>query len=245
MRVLRIVGVICPDDYEWYYRDWLGMSCTCPHNVQDAINEAAGDFLTVEINSPGGEISSGADIYTALRKYDEANPGKLKIQITGQACSAASVIAMAGYCEMAPVALMLVHNVSQEARGNHNVMEKVAEDLRIADDALSDAYVRKSGMSKEEVLDMMEREAWSTAVQAKDLKLIDAIMFEGQDTASPMAASLYELPSHEQLEAAKEALAARKATEAAGEPPSPEAEGKTARAKARLKLLTLTKGAKR
>ena len=43
----------------------------------------------------------------------------------------------------------------------------MAEVLRIADDALSNAYVAKTGMSKEEVLQMMEEETWLTAEQGK------------------------------------------------------------------------------
>ena len=47
----------------------------------------------------------------------------VKIFVTGQACSAASIIAMAGHCSMTPTSLMMVHCVSTGARGNHSDME--------------------------------------------------------------------------------------------------------------------------
>ena len=78
--------------------------------------------------------------------------------------SAASVIAMAGWCEMSPTALMMVHCVSTYAAGNHNDLEKTAEVLKTADAALSSAYSTKSGMSQDEALAMMEKEGLRTAL---------------------------------------------------------------------------------
>lgn len=194
---VNIKGVIIPNDYKWFY-DYLEMDATCPNDVQKAIDEANGESLEVYINSPGGIIDAGSEIYTALRAYT----GEVKIYIVGQACSAASIIAMAGYSEMSPTALMMVHCVSSGVRGNHNDMEHMAEVLRAADDALSNAYIQKTGMSKDEVLAMMEAETWLTAEQAKEKGLIDAIMFESKEIL-PLAASNFNLPSEEQMARAK------------------------------------------
>lgn len=194
---VNIKGVIIPNDYKWYY-DCLEMDATCPNDVQKAVDEANGESLEVYINSPGGIIDAGSEIYTALRAYT----GEVKIYIVGQACSAASIIAMAGYSEMSPTALMMVHCVSSGVRGNHNDMEHMAEVLRAADDALSNAYIQKTGMSKDEVLAMMEAETWLTAEQAKEKGLIDAIMFESKEIL-PLAASNFNLPSEEQMARAK------------------------------------------
>ena len=192
MRV-NVYGVIIPNDYKWYF-DYWDEDSTCPKDITKALSESDGEEIEVYINSPGGIIEAGSEIYTALREYQ----GDVKIKIVGQACSAASIIAMAGHCEMSPTALMMVHCVSSGARGNHSDMEKMAEVLRIADDALSNAYVAKTGMSKEEVLQMMEEETWLTAEQAKEKGLIDAIMFEEKEPLL-MTASNFELPSEEKM----------------------------------------------
>lgn len=197
MKRININGVIIPNDYKWFY-DLFEEDSTCPKDVNKAIEEANGDDLEVYINSPGGVISAGSEIYTALRNYK----GNHKNYIVGQACSAASIIAMSGYCEMSPTALMMVHCVSTSASGNHNDMEHAAEVLKTADDALSNAYMAKSGMSKEEVLQMMEAETWLTAEQAKAKGLIDNIMFE-QSEPLRLTASNFKLPSEEQLNRAK------------------------------------------
>ncbi len=200
MAKLKVFGAIIPNSYKWFY-DWLDEECTCPADAEKAIAAANGETLDVEINSTGGEISAGSEIYTRLKKY-----GNLHISIIGEACSAASVIAMAGPSEMAPTALMMVHCVSTKAAGNHSEMEHTAEVLRAADEALCSAYVSKSGMSQDEALDMMERETWLTAEQAVSLGLVDKVMFA--DVAELMAASLFALPTAEQMAQARLAIQA-------------------------------------
>jgi ATP-dependent Clp endopeptidase proteolytic subunit ClpP len=185
--------VIIPNDYKWYY-DYFDEDCTCPRDVNNVLAEANGAAVEVYINSPGGIIEAGSEIYTMLREYQ----GDIKIKIVGQACSAASIIAMAGHCEMSPTALMMVHCVSTYAGGNHSDMEHMAEVLRTADDALANAYVAKTGMSKAEVLAMMEKETWLTAEQAKEKGLIDGIMFEEKEPLR-LTASNFELPSEEKM----------------------------------------------
>lgn len=197
---INVKGAIVPNDYKWYY-EWLEMDCTCPNDVEKALAEAKGKPVDVHINSPGGVIDVGSEIYTMLRAYK----GEVSIYIVGEACSAASVIAMARYCEMSPTALMMVHCVWTGASGNHADFEHVAEMLRTADESIANAYMSKTGMSKDEVLAMMDRETWLTAEQAKDKGLIDAIMFENKEP-SRFVASNFALPSSDQMEKVKQMM---------------------------------------
>ena len=199
---INVSGPIIPSDYKWFY-DWFGMESTCSKDVTKVLDKAVpGDEIDVYINSPGGVIDVGSEIYTLLR--DAGKTCKVTNHVMGQAHSAASVIACAAYCEMAPTALMMVHCVSSGVSGNHNDMEHMAEVLRTADRALCAAYTAKTGMTEEEALDMMEHETWLTAQQAKDRGLVDAVMFEEAD-AQPMAAAegLFRLPTKEQMDQAR------------------------------------------
>lgn len=187
-----------PNDYKWFY-DWFEEDSTCPRDVQKVLDAVAdGDEIEVYINSPGGVIDVGSEIYTLLRGQNN-----VKIYITGEACSAASIVAMAGYCEMSPTALMMVHCVSSGVRGNHSDMEHMAEVLRTADRALCTAYVAKTGMSETEALELMEHETWLTAEQAKERGLIDTIMFEEPEIMPLVAGPLFVLPGKEQMEKVK------------------------------------------
>lgn len=189
-------GSIIPNDYKWVY-DWFGMDSTCPNDIQKAIDQAAGQTLDVYINSPGGEISAGSEIYSMLRSY-----GKVRNHIVGQACSAASIISMSAWCDMSPTALMMVHCVSTSGgSGNHTDFEHTAEMLRTADAALCTAYTEKSGMSQEDALAMMEHETWLTAERAMELQLIDQIMYqeESQEPSFITAGQIF-LPDSEKMD---------------------------------------------
>lgn len=199
---INIRGVMVPNDYKWYY-DYFGEDCTCPKDVQqimDAFQD--GDEIEVYINSPGGVIDVGSEIYTLLRSRKDS----VKIYITGEACSAASVAAMAAYCEMSPTALMMVHCVSTYAGGNHSEMEHTAAVLRTADRALCSAYVSKSGMTEGEVLQMMEHTTWLTADQALERGLIDAVMFQDAEPAPMVAGPLFALPTKEKMDKVSRAI---------------------------------------
>lgn len=192
---IDIQGVLIPNDYKFVY-DFFGEDSTCPRDVRTVLDGAQpNDEIEVYINSGGGVIDVGSEIYTMLRSRSD-----VKIFITGQACSAASVVAMAGYCEMSPTALMMVHCVSTGVSGNHNTMEHMADVLRTADKALCTAYMDKTGKSESEVLDMMENETWLTAEQAKANGLIDEIMFREEEKFPIVASLQFKLPTAETLE---------------------------------------------
>lgn len=197
---INVRGRIIPNDYKWFY-DWFEMDSTCPRDVSSVLDKMVmGDEVDVYINSPGGVIDVGSEIYTLLRQKSETNP--VNIYITGEACSAASIIACSSHCAMAPTALMMVHCVSSGIEGNHSDMEHMAEILRTADRALCTAYTAKTGMTEQEALDMMEHETWLTAEQAKERGLVDEIIFEDKTEAFPKVASygMFELPTAEQME---------------------------------------------
>lgn len=209
---IDIRGSIIPNDYKWFY-DWFEEDSTCPRDVRKVLDMVQpGDGIDVYINSPGGVIDVGSEIYTELRKATETCD--VEIYITGEACSAASVIACAAHCTMAPTALMMVHCVSSGICGNHSDMEHMAEVLRTADRALCTAYTAKTGMTEQEALEMMEHETWLTAAQAKEKGLVDEIMFE-EEQELPMTASagLFKLPTKEQMDRARAMMGEAQASE--------------------------------
>jgi len=173
---VNIKGPIVSSDESWIY-DWFGIENTSPKSVNKAIEEANGDELEVEINSGGGSVFAGSEIYTALRSYQ----GNVTVKIVGLAASAASVIAMAGKkVVMSPTAQMMIHNVYSRTSGDYRDMEHTAEILKNANETIANSYRIKSGMSQEDLLAMMDKETWMTADKAKEYGLIDEVMFENQ-----------------------------------------------------------------
>lgn len=170
---IKVSGSIIPNGDKWIY-DYFEEDSTCPRDIADALEKANGQPVDVEINSGGGNIFAGSEIYTALRAYG----GGVNVYVVGLAASAASVIAMAGKCQMSPTAMMMVHNVSSYAEGDYRDMDHQSEVLQQANKTIAAAYVAKTGMSESEALDLMDKETWLTAQQAVDKKLVDGVMFE-------------------------------------------------------------------
>lgn len=170
---INIKGNIIRSDNKWVY-DYLGIEATCPNDVSKMLDEANGEDIEVEINSGGGDIFAGSEIYTTLRSYK----GNVNIKIVGLAASAASVIAQAGKSEITPTGLFMIHNVSSRASGDHNAMEHSANVLRTADQSIANAYKDKTGMSDSELLELMNKETWLSAEQAVKYKFVDGIMFQ-------------------------------------------------------------------
>lgn len=180
---IDVKGPIISNDEAWIY-DWFEMDAASPGKISKELTNANGDDLIVSINSPGGYVHEGSEIYTALKNY----AGNVEVQIVGLAASAASVIAMAGdKVRISPTAQIMIHNASMWNGGDHRDMEKAAEMLKTTDRAIVNAYVIKSGKSEKELLNMMAEETWMGPQQALENNFVDEIMF--MDNQVKMTAS--------------------------------------------------------
>ena len=176
---IDVKGQIIESGNEWVY-DWLGLENTSPKKIIKALQDAGGEDVEIYINSPGGSIFAGSEIYTELRNYS----GKKIIKITGIAASAASVIAQAGECEISPTGMFMIHNVKTSASGDYRDMDNTRDALRAANQSIMNAYIDKTGMDAEILQDLMDRETYLSAQQAVDHGFVDKIMFS--DNAIPM-----------------------------------------------------------
>lgn len=183
MKKVNVKGSIIPTDDAWIY-DYFGIEHTSPRSVSAELNNANGEEIEVEINSGGGSVFAGSEIYTALKSYS----GKVTVKIVGLAASAASVIAMAGdKVLMSPTAQMMVHNVSSRSSGDYRDMEHTAEVLKNANQTIANAYALKTNMDNETLLGMMDKETWFTAQQAKEKGFVDEIMFDNNNNIQMVA----------------------------------------------------------
>lgn len=169
---INVNGDIISNDDKWIY-DWLEWDSTCPNDVKNALaTKSENEKLTVLVNSGGGSVMAGQEIYSLLRGRND-----VEIKVQSLAGSAASVIAMANHCEISPVAMIMIHNVSMSgASGDYHDMQKNAEILRQMNTALASAYVAKTGKTSEEILKLMDRETWLTANQALEMGFVDRII---------------------------------------------------------------------
>ena len=141
--------------------------------------------VTVHINSPGGDVIAGAEIYSALREHSLNGEGSVTVIVTGIAASAASIIAMAGdRILMHPVAYMMIHNPWTVAMGDAKELRKAAKVLDVIAEGLVSTYQARTGKDKEELEKMLENETWMSAATCVEEGFADEIYGVGSNAAA-------------------------------------------------------------
>ena len=159
-RVLELNGTIAEES--WFDDD------ITPRMFKEELLDGSGP-VTIWINSPGGDCIAASQIYTMLMDYK----APITVKIDGIAASAASVIAMAGTkVLMSPTALMMIHNPSMAAFGDHRDMAKAIELLDEVKESIINAYVLKTNKSRAVLSHMMDSETWMNAKKQLNLVLL-------------------------------------------------------------------------
>lgn len=128
--------------------------------------------VVVHINSPGGEVYEGYTIYNILRNSGK----KITVVIEGLCASIATLIALAGdKIVMNPTAEFMIHNPMVGIEGDAEDLRKVASQLDNIKRTIIEAYKRKTGKSEQELWDMMDKETFLSATQAKDFGFVDEV----------------------------------------------------------------------
>ncbi len=167
--------------------DWYGEGVTASR-IAGALRSLNGADVTVNINSPGGDMFEGLAIYNLLREYE----GRVTVKVLGLAASAASVIAMAGDdVQIGRGAFLMIHNCWVCAMGNRHDLAQIAADLAPFDKAMSDIYQARSGLDAETVGKMMDGETYIGGSEAVERGFADSLLSADEiadDDDSPAAA---------------------------------------------------------
>lgn len=159
----------------------FGIEAFSPGDLYDELDQLGEyDPIDIEINSPGGYVTAGSEIYTALIGHK----GEVNVKITGLAASMASVIAMAGTnVKISPTARIMIHNASATGSGDYRDFDKYSKQLKQTNEVISNAYMLKANVEREEVLEMMNEETWLTPDEALEKGFVDEVLArEGNNT---------------------------------------------------------------
>lgn len=109
--------------------------------------------LNVRINSYGGSVADGLAIYNALKRCKATKT----VTVDGVAMSSASLIAMAGdTITMPATSILMIHAPWGGMYGNAQELRQYADILDIYAESMADAYVAKSGKSREDILALLQ-----------------------------------------------------------------------------------------
>lgn len=164
--------------------EWLE-SDVSSYTLARAIQDLDVDEISVHINSYGGEVAEGLAIHNNLKNH----PARVRTVCDGFACSAASVVFMAGDERvMNPASLLMVHNAWSSASGNASQLRKAADDLETISSASAETYRAKVNLSDEELTALLDNETWITPADAVAWGFATEVLEEDQaQTASQSA----------------------------------------------------------
>ena len=172
MKKITVKGAIVPNADKWIY-DWFEMEAVCPKDIEQGLSEAAGEPVTVEVNSGGGDMFAASEMYYLLHDY----PGQITADIVGFAGSAATIVCCgANKVRAVPTALYMIHNVATSADGDYHAMDQTSSMLQTANRAVAQAYMHKTGLDEKELLKLMDKESWLDVKTAKEKGFIDEII---------------------------------------------------------------------
>lgn len=235
MRV-TLNGIVASDDDREIY-EWFGYRAFSPEQIRDAIaKNPVGEDLVLEINSPGGSVFAGSEIYSILRGC--SIPTRAEIQ--SLAASAASYLCLG--CDqvaISPVAQMMMHLPSTTTSGDRTEHQRSIGMLDATREAILNAYELKAQGKTEraELRRMMSSETWLSAQDALDHGLVDEILGQEDGLPSPGPSSLvnaFGLPDITALRAAY--VRANPEETPQNTPTAPEHTPKDWRLSARLKM---------
>ncbi len=153
-------------------QDYWGEGITAKR-IAGALRAMNGADVTVNINSPGGDMFEGLAIYNLLREYE----GHVTVKVLGIAASAASIIAMAGDdIQIGRGAFLMIHNCWLYAMGNRHDFAELAQSLEPFDTAMADIYAARSGLDIAAVQKLMDAESYIGGNDAVAKGLADSLL---------------------------------------------------------------------
>lgn len=174
--VLVIDGMI--DTGTSWYEDVV-----TPKAFRDALDAHAGRDILVSINSPGGDVFAGFEIYNMLSE----RKGGTTVRVTGLAASAASYIAMAadpGKLQMCRASMMMIHNPWTMACGNAEELRKNADVLDEIGSIMEDIYMQRATCGLEKLRGMLAQERYLSPSEAMENGLCDEIVVPFEEESS-------------------------------------------------------------
>ena len=135
------------------------------YTLARALKDAEGEII-VYINSYGGEVGEALAIYSTLRQK-AAQGAKVTTVCDGFACSAASMVFMAGTERvMYPYSMVMIHRAWIWAAGSADELREEADRLEKIETAAYAVYRDNIHISDDELKALLDKETWLDAGEA-------------------------------------------------------------------------------
>lgn len=154
--------------------------------VRTMLEDTKGKSVLVKISSLGGDLNHAIDIQNQFREH-----GNITAELSGFVASSATVIALgAKDVRIADNSYYLIHKVMGwvDVFGYFNeddlqqLIDQLTKDKNESAKMtlnLASMYAKKTGKSTKELLDLMKKETWLDATEAKDWGFVDKVYDPG------------------------------------------------------------------
>lgn len=148
-------------------------------NVQEMLNQISGGVIELHVSSVGGDVFESLTINNMLKNH----PASIEVHIDGIAASGMSLIVMAADKIIMPSnTMMMIHQAATIAYGNANDFEKMAEDLKQIDTAVTQSYLNRFTAGQDKLKELLQQETYLTAENCLSYGLCDEIADELNET---------------------------------------------------------------
>ncbi|MFG1417024.1 head maturation protease, ClpP-related [Xanthobacter sp. V0B-10] len=161
--------------------------------------------VTVNVNSPGGDMFEGLAIYNLLAEH----PARVTVKVMGIAASAASVIAMAADdLLMGTGSMLMIHRAWGVVVGNRNDFADAADKFDTFDRSMAAIYSARTGIAENDILALLDGPSrtsdgtYMTASEAIDQKFADGTFDAGDAGPDARAAVPAPILARRRMEAA-------------------------------------------
>jgi ATP-dependent Clp endopeptidase proteolytic subunit ClpP len=153
--------------------DTIGWGESSPDFVRKKLDSFNSQSVDVEINSPGGNVFEGLEIFHLFKNY----PGFVNMHLVSIAASMASTILLAGDKITAEESsVIMIHNASTCVCGDSTEFQKAANYLKSVNNLIANIVSKKTGMELKKVLSLMDDETFFFGDESLKAGLVDKII---------------------------------------------------------------------
>lgn len=141
-------------------------------DIKDVVASTTGD-ITFDLNSGGGYVTEGIAILNLIRNYDK---GRTKARVHYAASMMTQIALACDDVEVYDNSIFMIHNVQGMAWGDHVTMREQADKQERMSKMLASLYIKKTGLSAEEIATMMDNDTYLFGEEIKEKGFADSII---------------------------------------------------------------------
>lgn len=145
--------------------------------VRYLASQSPDEEITIYINSPGGQVSSGLALYDVMK----AVKCPIRTVCVGTAASMGAVLFASGdRRDMLPHAKVMIHDplLTSMPGGSALKLKSMSDSLMQTRESLAQLLADQTGKTLEEIFEKTAEDTWFTAQEAVDFGLADRIIYE-------------------------------------------------------------------